>query len=157
MMNNILKAYIISSIMVFIQWRSWEHLVLKNFAKICRQHLCLHEPQGHWCKSKPFYSSMHSLIAVLKYLWKWVLCALPQPHQKTFCLWRLAHMPCAHRDFGQRKAAFKDDKAVFRRTKEERKQSFLTKRSNNRGLSATVTPLCRSGFMLLPVSFMLAL
>lgn len=48
-------------------------------------------------------------------------------------------------------------KQYFRRKKEEKKQSFLAKHFNNRALPAAVTHFCRSGFMLLPVSFMLAL
>lgn len=63
----------------------------------------------------------------------------------------------AHRDLGQQKAALKEDKEYFRRNKEERKQSFLDKCADNRGLAAAVTHLYRSGFMLPPVPFMLAL
>lgn len=157
-MNNILKVHIINLI-IFIQWRSWENLVLKNFDKNCRQHLCK-SPRGHagvWLQTKTFLLFYAEFNCGTIYLWKWVLSALPQPHQKTGFLWRLADMPCAHRDFGQQKARFKEDKTTLQEKQRREKQSFLAKCSNERVLPAAVTHLCRSGFMLLPVSFMLAL
>lgn len=48
-------------------------------------------------------------------------------------------MPCAHHDFGQRKAALKEDKAILQE-KQGRKQAEF-QRSNNRGLPAAVTRL----------------
>lgn len=140
MMNKILKVHIINFI-IFIQLRSWENLVLKNFDKTAGS-TSVRAPRDNLvfgCKPKLFHSSMQSLVAVF-YIYKSGFLVHFHSHtKKKAFLWRLADMPCAHCDFGQQKATFKEDEATLQE-KQRREKQFSSQMLQLQGLACRSYP-----------------